>query len=53
VPDELVEGTTLIGPAGYVRDRLAAYREAGVTILNVRPTGPDPQRTLAQLREWL
>jgi F420-dependent oxidoreductase-like protein len=53
VPAELVEGTTLIGPAGLVRDRLAAYREAGVTVLNVRPAGPDPIRTIATLREML
>jgi alkanesulfonate monooxygenase SsuD/methylene tetrahydromethanopterin reductase-like flavin-dependent oxidoreductase (luciferase family) len=55
VPDELIEGTTLIGPAGYVRERLAAYREAGVTLLTVRPAGPDPdpERLLGQLREWM
>jgi F420-dependent oxidoreductase-like protein len=55
VPDELIEGTTLIGPAGYVRERLAAYREAGVTLLTVRPAGPDPdpQRLLGQLRDWI
>jgi F420-dependent oxidoreductase-like protein len=53
VPDELVDGTTIIGPAGYVRERLAAYREAGVTILNVRPASAEPHRTLARLREWL
>jgi Luciferase-like monooxygenase len=37
VPAELVERTSLIGPEGYVRDRLAAYRESGVTTLNVTP----------------
>jgi alkanesulfonate monooxygenase SsuD/methylene tetrahydromethanopterin reductase-like flavin-dependent oxidoreductase (luciferase family) len=37
VPAELLELTTLIGPEAYVRDRLAAYREAGVTTLNVTP----------------
>jgi F420-dependent oxidoreductase-like protein len=53
VPAALVEGTTMIGPLGLIRDRLAAYREAGVTILNVRPVGPDPLRTLAQVRELM
>jgi F420-dependent oxidoreductase-like protein len=53
VPAELIEGTTLIGPEGYVRDRLAAFREAGVTVLNIRPVGPDPLGTLARIREWL
>ena len=50
VPDELVQGTTLVGPESYIRERLAAYREAGVTILNVSPVGPDPVGTIARLR---
>ena len=39
VPAELVERTSLIGPESYVRERLAAYREAGVSTLNVTPLG--------------
>jgi F420-dependent oxidoreductase-like protein len=53
VPQELIDATSLIGPAGYVRDRLAAYKEAGVTILNARFAGPDRERTISQLREWM
>jgi F420-dependent oxidoreductase-like protein len=37
VPAELVEKTALIGPRGYVAERLAAFRESGVTTLNVTP----------------
>ncbi|MFZ0165144.1 MAG: LLM class F420-dependent oxidoreductase, partial [Trebonia sp.] len=37
VPADLVEKTALIGPAGYVAERLAAFRAAGVTTLNVTP----------------
>jgi F420-dependent oxidoreductase-like protein len=40
VPAELVEKTSLIGPHGYVRERLAAYRETGVTTLNVTALSP-------------
>ncbi len=40
VPASLLERTSLIGPEGYVRDRLAAYREAGVTTLTVTPLAP-------------
>jgi len=40
VPADLVERTSLIGPEGHVRDRIAAYREAGVTTLNVTPLAP-------------
>src|SRR4051794_27022028 len=31
VPEELLEATTLCGPEGYVKDRLAAYADSGVT----------------------
>jgi F420-dependent oxidoreductase-like protein len=37
VPADLLEKTSLIGPEGYVRERLAAWREAGVTTLTITP----------------
>jgi F420-dependent oxidoreductase-like protein len=37
VPAELIEKTSLIGPAGFIAERLAAIRESGVTTLNVTP----------------
>ena len=40
VPDELLEATTLCGSEGYVKERLAAYKESGVTVLNVTPSAP-------------
>ena len=40
VPDDLVRGTALVGPAGYVRERLAAYAAAGVTTMLVSPLAP-------------
>jgi F420-dependent oxidoreductase-like protein len=39
VPAELVEKISLIGPLGYVKERLAAYQEAGVTTLNITALG--------------
>jgi F420-dependent oxidoreductase-like protein len=53
VPARLLESLTLIGPAGYVRDRVQAFRDAGVTYLNAEPVGPDPVRTIAGLRAIL
>jgi F420-dependent oxidoreductase-like protein len=35
IPQSFIDATTLIGPEGFVRDRLAALRESGVTALNV------------------
>ena len=37
VPDELVRDVSLIGTPGFVKERIAAFREAGVTTLNVVP----------------
>jgi F420-dependent oxidoreductase-like protein len=37
VPDELLEATSLCGPESYVAERIAAYRDAGVTHLQVTP----------------
>jgi F420-dependent oxidoreductase-like protein len=37
VPDDLVRDTALVGPIGYVKERLAAYASAGVTTLLVSP----------------
>ena len=39
VPASYIEETTLIGPEGFVRERIAAYRESGVTSLNVSLVG--------------
>jgi F420-dependent oxidoreductase-like protein len=53
VPDELLELTNLCGSEGFVRDRIAAFRDAGVTVLNALPAGPDPVATMAQLAGWV
>jgi alkanesulfonate monooxygenase SsuD/methylene tetrahydromethanopterin reductase-like flavin-dependent oxidoreductase (luciferase family) len=52
VPDRLIEQTNLIGTAEQVRERIAAYRTAGVTILNISAVGPDPERVLARIKAW-
>jgi len=53
IPDELVEGMSLVGDAGFVKDRIDAYRAAGVTILNVEPIGPNGLKDVATVAEWL
>jgi len=50
LPDALLEGTSLIGDEAYVRDRLAAFRERGVTVIQVDPIGADPVADLRRLR---
>lgn len=42
VPDELVRDVNLIGSREFVKERVAAFREAGVTTLNVAPMASTP-----------
>ena len=49
VPDELVLRTNLLGTADMVRDRIRAYREAGITTLRVEPDGATLDERLATL----
>jgi len=53
VPAELLESLSMIGPAAYVKERIAAYKAAGVTVLDVQPIGPDPLGDVARVREWI
>jgi F420-dependent oxidoreductase-like protein len=53
VPAELVAGMSLVGPEGFVRDRIEAYRASGVTILNVQPVGPNGLRDVETVAGWL
>jgi F420-dependent oxidoreductase-like protein len=52
VPDELLEKTTLCGPEGYVRERIAAFKESGVTTLNITPIGADIPKLVEQVKTW-
>lgn len=54
VTDEMVDEVSIIGSAGYVKDRLAQFAEAGVSTLLVQIADPDPAKmvpTLEQLAE--
>ena len=34
IPQQYLDATSLIGPEGFIRDRIAAFKEAGVTVLS-------------------
>ena len=51
VPDELVRNVSLVGPRGFVRERLAAYAEAGVTTLMVHPLSSDRRESVRFVEE--
>ncbi len=56
VPDELARAISLIGPRGFVAERVAAFAEAGVTTLLATPVSTDRDesvRYVEALRELL
>ncbi len=53
VPQEWLEAGNLVGPESYVKERIAAFAEAGVTHLNVMPASADPAATIAQVKALL
>ncbi|MFB8387510.1 LLM class F420-dependent oxidoreductase [Microbacterium sp. NPDC055910] len=51
VPLDLLESLNLVGPESYVRERIAAFEEAGVTNLMIQPVAGDPAATVRRMRE--
>jgi F420-dependent oxidoreductase-like protein len=50
LPDELIDMTTIAGPKDRARERLRAFRDAGVETLIVSPMTFDPEERQQQLR---
>ncbi|SHN80168.1 probable F420-dependent oxidoreductase, Rv3520c family [Geodermatophilus obscurus] len=54
VPEELVRAVSLVGPESHVAERVAAFREAGVTTLVLQPLDDSPEgrlRTVETMRK--
>ena len=52
VPAEMLEAMTLVGPEGYVKEKIAAFKESGVTNLQVTAVVADPITDLEKLKAW-
>jgi hypothetical protein len=53
VPTELLEMCNLVGPESYVKERIAAFRESGVTNLQITPVADDPTALVGLMKEWV
>jgi F420-dependent oxidoreductase-like protein len=53
VPDDYLAATAMVGDAGWVRERIEAYKAAGVTRLSVNPVGENPLALIEQIKGWL
>jgi F420-dependent oxidoreductase-like protein len=51
IPDELIDMVSLCGPRDVVRDRIAAFRDAGVGTLTISPMAFSAEDRITQLRE--
>jgi F420-dependent oxidoreductase-like protein len=53
VPLAWLEAGNLVGPESYVRERIAAFADAGVTSLQVTPASEDPAATIRRVKDWV
>jgi len=51
LPAEWLELSHLVGPKSYIKERVAAFKEAGVTVLSVNVVGPNVVQQIEMLRE--
>ena len=52
VPEEYLDLATLCGDPGHVRDRIAIYKEIGVSYLNINVVGEEPLKLYEQVKAW-
>jgi F420-dependent oxidoreductase-like protein len=53
VPLELLEMCNLVGPESYVKERIQAFRDSGVTSLQITPVADDPAALVSRMKEWV
>ena len=51
VPDDLVRDVSLVGPRGFVKERIAAYAAAGATTLLLQPLSGDRRQSVRFVEE--
>ena len=53
IPADWLLNSHLVGPKSFIKERLAAFKEAGVTVLQVNPIGPDAVQQVELLRSLM
>jgi len=53
VPDEYVDSANLIGDESRIKERLAVYKDVGVTHLTVAPTGSNALDDISAVKAWI
>ena len=52
VPDDFLDATAMVGDEGWVKERIQAYKAAGVTHLQITPIGDNPLETIEKVKAW-
>ena len=52
IPDDFLDATAMVGDEGKVRERIEAYREAGVTRLAITPVGENTLELVEKIKAW-
>jgi hypothetical protein len=50
IPSDWLLNSHLVGPKSFIKERLCAFKEAGVTVISVNPIGPDAVQQVELLR---
>ncbi len=53
MPAEMLRLQNLVGPKSLIKERLGAFKEAGVTVLQVNPVGKDPVKQVEMLKDMI
>ena len=53
VPDEYIDTANLIGPESHIKERLAVYKNVGVTHLTLSAQGANSLDDLAAVKSWI
>jgi protein involved in sex pheromone biosynthesis len=53
IPLEFLEAMNLVGPECYVKERIQAFRESGVTNLQIMPAADDPAALVSKMKELI
>ncbi len=52
IPEDYLKATVMAGDEGFVRDRVRAYVDSGVTQLRIQPAGDDPLSLIEKVKAW-
>lgn len=53
IPLDFLEATNLVGPESYVKERIEAFRESGVTNLQIMPAADDAPALVTKIKELI